>query len=169
MTEGAPLLRLTLALAAALLLGREAGAVPPPPRLPPQAEASQLQERTLEDWARMLRASDAADQRLAARELRRRVHSANRAAEHARPGSIQELETRQELAKLVNALERPCVVSLTNPEVARTCAQLLAALEIRSALPALEEALPQTERRRTQRAIEAAIAELSGLETEARP
>lgn len=143
-----------------LLLALTLAAAPSRPPIPPQAESAQLQDRSIEDWARMLRGSDRADRRLAARELLRQVRAARRAAEHARAGSVEELESRQSLAHLREALERPCTVSLEVADVARACAQMLGLLELSSALPALEAALAAEPPKRTAKAIVKAIEEI---------
>ncbi|MCB9759044.1 MAG: hypothetical protein H6739_04325 [Alphaproteobacteria bacterium] len=151
---------MTLLLALLLLLPVFA-AQPAQPALPPNAKASGYADRSIEDWARDLRGGSRAERKLAARELRRQTRDVSRAVVRAPEGSIRQLEAWQTWDDLYNGVVRPCTVGLTTPEIARPCAQMLGMLQATEATPALEAALAAEPRRRTARAIRAALDSLA--------
>lgn len=131
-------------------------AVPPPPAAPPTTQ----QPETPKDLVAKLRQGSRGERKYAARELRRVVRDAVQAERHADPDSIRGLEARQTLAELQDPLGLACVASLSDPAIARNCAEILGMLEFESAIAPLRAALEVDPRWRTRRAMERALTDL---------
>ncbi len=98
-----------------------------------------------EELARDLSSEDKPTRLLAARELRRRVKAADRAA-RSRPGSIHELEGRADLGALTRLVVPPCEGLLTVAGVGPACADMLGRLEEPSSCAPLAAAMASESR-----------------------
>ena len=101
---------------------------------------------SLEDYLADLSSKDRPDRLYAARELRRRVRNASRAAE-GRIGTLRSEEARHTLALFDAQLAPKCIELLAlHPDLRGPCADILGTLRTDDALPVLLEHAANEER-----------------------
>lgn len=105
---------------------------------------------------------DAGPDRLyASRALRSQLKHALRVEAHAPEASFAYDEARSLLIELEERLPSICTEALASPQVAAPCAEMLAMLGVKTAVPAIQAALATETRKGPQKRLTAALATLS--------
>lgn len=141
-----------------LFLPAPALAVPDP--VGPQATATAGTPNGARSTAELLadlRGGDSSDRLYAARALKSQLKRALRVEANGRPGTLQVIEARSLLYELESRIPETCTAALEYDNVVTPCADMLAWLEVGSAIPALEARLRTEERKRARRHLEAAL------------
>lgn len=120
-------------------------------------------EKTTADYLAELEGESAPDRLYAARVLRGQLRRALRVEARGEPGSIPYEEARALLVELEARLPQACTAGLKADNIVAPCADVLAWLEVRSALPALRERLATETRKGPRKRLERAIATLDAL------
>lgn len=126
----------------------------------PQAPKS---EKSTADLLSDLDGDEAPDRLYAARVLRGQLRRALRTEARGRVGSIPYEEARALLLELDLRLPEACTSALQFENTVGPCADMLAWLQVRDALPKLRERRAAEERKRVQKRLDAAIATLEAL------
>jgi hypothetical protein len=120
-------------------------------------------QKSTADYLMDLDGEDSSDRLLAARVLRGQLRRALKAEDRAREGSLAYDDARSLLVELDERLPEACLNALAYSNVVAPCAEMLAMLEIKEAIPRIEQALALETNKRKRERIEAALAELRAL------
>lgn len=153
-------------LAALLALGTLVG-VSPALALDVENPQATTASKTTADYLHDLEGESAPDRLYAARLLRGLLARALRTEARASPDTIAYDDARALLVELEGRLPTACRTALRYDNAVAPCADILAMLDARSALPALRERLAEEDRKGPRRRLERAIAALEAAETTA--
>lgn len=120
-------------------------------------------DKSVAEYLMDLDGDDAGDRLMAARVLRGQLRRALRTLERGRPGTLAHDDARALMVELDQRLPEACMNALAYPDVAYLAAEMLAMLEIRSAIPAIELALQREEKKRRQERINESLLILRAL------
>lgn len=128
-----------------------------------QSEVSVGSQKTLPDYFADLEGDSDPDRLYAARVLKSMLARSLRTEAHAPAGSLASLDARSLLVELEARLPNGCRVAVTHKNAVGPCADILALLEDRAALPRLQELRGEELRPAVQRKLDVAIARLAAL------
>jgi hypothetical protein len=153
--------RLRASLVALIVLAAVAGTRAPPARaLDVQSEAAVQSSKSLGDYLDDLEDESDPDRLFAARVLQGELARALRTVDRAPEGSLAWLDARALLLELEERLPRACTAAVRFRNTVAPCADILARLEVTTALPALREVRTLETRRAVTKRLDAAIAAL---------
>lgn len=118
--------------------------------------------KTTADLLADLRGEDNSNRLYAARSLKSGLRRALAVEARGREGTLAVIEARSFLFEMESRLPEACVLALEAPNTVTPCADMLAWMEVRTAVPALEARLAVETRRRARRHLEAALQALRG-------
>ena len=116
--------------------------------------------KTTSDLLADLHGDEGPDRLYASRALRSQLKHALTVEARAPEASFAYDEARSLLIELEERLPSICAEALTSRQVAAPCAEMLAMLDVKSAIPAIETALAAEPRRRPHARMAAALATL---------
>jgi hypothetical protein len=160
----ATLVRIGLLCAGGLLSAGPAAALPVDDASgTPTPTNSSANSKTTAEYLSDLGGDNAPERLFAARVLRSQLKTALRTEAHSKPGSFANDEARAALVELSDRIPNACLSVLNEDNVVSPCADMLAMLEVTSALPALERRLAVETRKGPHKHLAAAIATLKAL------
>lgn len=118
-------------------------------------------DKTTADYLLDLNGDNAGDRLLAARVLEGLLKRSLRVADHAKPGSLASDDARAALVELEERIPETCTDALAYPNVVAPCAEMLALLEVKKALPLIQAAAEKETRKGVKKRLDAAIEMLS--------
>lgn len=125
-------------------------------------------DKTTADYLLDLDSDDASDRLLAARVLEGLLKRSLRTVEHARPGSLASDDAKAALVELEERLPSTCSDALSYDNVVAPCAEMLAILAYKPALPLIQAAAEKETRKGVKKRLDAAI-ELLNSQPDAAP
>ncbi len=134
-----------------------------------QSDAAVVSTKSLGDYIEDLSGDSDPDRLFAARVLRGELKRALRVEARAAEGSLTQLDARALLVELGARLPDACSAAVRFKNTVEPCADILAMLEVRGALPILREILANETRKGARKHLEAAIAALEALPPEPVP
>ena len=120
-------------------------------------------EKSIAEYLMELDGDDASERLMAARVLRGHLRRALRTLDRGRVGTLSHDDARALMVELDQRLPEACMNALAYPDVAYLAAEMLAMLEIRSAIPAIELAMQREEKERRQERMAESLAALRAL------
>ncbi len=151
-----PTLALFATLIAAFILGAS-----PALAIDEQSETSVASTKSVGEYLSDLEGDSAPDRLYASRVLRGNLKRALRVEATAREGTLIYDDARAVLVELEVRLPTACMSSLNQKNVVSACADILAMLDVRAALPSLQALLAGETRKPVRKRIELAIATLT--------
>lgn len=124
----------------------------------PTPSATKTVAQLLDD----LRGSDASKRLYAARSLRGKLKRAQAVEAHGNPESIRYLEALSTLDELETRIPHACMSAFTYPNVTSPCADMFVMLDVKEAVPALQELRAREKRASVVRTLDEAITALGG-------
>ncbi len=127
-----------------------------------QSDVAVQSQKSLTDYLTDLESDSDPDRLYAARVLRGELKRVLRTEAKARAGSLASLDARATLIELEERLPRGCRVALQKVNSVAPCADILALLDVKAAVPELQGVLAVEKRKWVRRHLEAALERLAG-------
>lgn len=149
-------------LALAALLAQSGPQLPPGDPTQEGEAPTPSATKTVADLLDDLRGSDASKRLYAARSLRTKLRRAQAVEAKGNPESIRYLEALSTLDELETRIPHACMSAFTYPNVTGPCADMFVMLDVREAVPALQELRTREKRESVLRKLDEAITALGG-------
>jgi hypothetical protein len=125
-----------------------------------QSETQPSTQKSMGDYLSDLEGDSAPDRLYASRVLRGNLRRALHAEATARPGSMRYDDARAALVELEERLPHACITDLAQANVVAACADILAMLDVKEAVPPLQALLATEKRKGVLKHIQAALTTL---------